>query len=127
LLTLTLFIIYSIYFDTVTLCDDNGFLLYEFKTHLTSEVARYRTAIINYECYSDLREQLTNISTPRFIDFNKEQALDSQIRVSQLHMRESLTKIRQIESNIRIIEPGFKSAINYSSMDYINFFRVGRG
>jgi hypothetical protein len=98
-------------------------LLYEFKTSLTTEVARYRTAIVNLEQYTDLREQLADISTPNFRNIDQEELLDRKIRVSQLQIRESLIKVRQIENNIRIIDPGFRSAINNN----IILARVGRG
>jgi hypothetical protein len=124
LLTLTFFIIYSIHFDTVTLCDDSGFLLYEFKTSLIEEVSRYRKAVIDFDCYSQLRQELLNISQPNFRNFNLEAYLDDNIRTAGIKIEDALIKVRNLESNIKILEPKFSSSITCNTIEYLNMFRA---
>lgn len=79
-LTFIYFTVYKIYFGTVLLCDDTDIsLLYELKNKLTVEVANYRIASVKVEEYSDLQEQLKEISTPRYRNFNMEELYNKKI------------------------------------------------
>jgi hypothetical protein len=80
LLGLIIFIIYIIYFTPVILCDDNDLVLYSLKTELTSEITRYKTAILKMEHYTSLREQLQSVSRPNFRNFSLEESYASNLR-----------------------------------------------
>jgi hypothetical protein len=122
LLTFILFVGYIIYFEPVAFCDDGGYSLYNLKVNLTYETTRYRTAIVNYEHYADLWDQLMGISRPRFRNFSYEQELATHLENSRIEMRDSLLKVRELENTIRVKEPQFRSAISINT-----YLRVGRG
>ncbi len=112
-LVLTISLIYSIHFDTVTLCDYNGYTyLFQLKSNLTLEVANYKASIVHHECFCDLREQLTNYWPSNFRDASREGLINEQIGNLQIEIRESFNRVRQLEAAIKVIEPNFKSAIN---------------
>jgi len=126
-LTLTISLIYFLYFEPVTLCDDNGYTLFQLKKNLTKEIANFRTCIVNHECYSDLREQSTNYWPGSGWDSSYEKSLDTKIRDSRIEMTQLIDRIRQIEDAIKVIEPNFKSSINYNNYNHINFKHNWRG
>jgi hypothetical protein len=114
--------VYIIYFTPITLCDDNGLTLYELKTQLTLEVANYRTSIIDYEKYIDLKEQLQGISRPNFRNFSLEESYTKKIQSSITRYNESITKVHELTASIKKLESSFKTPIN------TNYYpRVGRG
>jgi len=116
LLVLTISLVYSIHFDTVTLCDDNGYsTLFQLKKDFTVEVANYRKSIVNYECYSDLRKQLLDYLPSSIKDASYEKTLDDQIRGWQISKIESLNRVRQLEAALKAIEPDFKLVYTYSN------------
>jgi t-SNARE complex subunit (syntaxin) len=90
------------------LCDDNIFTLYQLKTKLISEIAKYRISDVNYEQYSDLKRELENVSTPRFRDVNLEQHYAKEIKTALKEHDESMRQINKLERSIKKIEPGFK-------------------
>lgn len=113
LLILTISLVYSLHFNTVTLYDDNGYTyLFQLKINLTLEVANYRTPIINHECFSYLREQLMNYWPSNIKDASREELIDSQIWSLRIQILELLNKVHQLEAAIKVIEPNLRSAIN---------------
>lgn len=128
LLLATFYIIYIIDMSTPHICDDNNwYYLYQLKNSLTLEINNFRTTIVNYECYSTLREQLAEVSRTNFRDFGQETLLDDNITNTRAKMELSYNRLRDIENSIRSIQPDFRSSINYSCTDYIRAFRSGRG
>jgi len=122
LLVLTISLVYSLYFDTAHLCDDNGYsTLYQLKTKLTMEVKNYRISIVNYECYSDLLDQLKNNWPSNVKDSTREALLDTQIQNWQIRRTESLNKVRELEAAVKAIEPNFKLIHTYTNYDYSLF------
>jgi hypothetical protein len=118
ILSLTYFIIYKSYFDTITLCD--GETIYQLKANLTLETAKYRIAIVNYEFNIDLYHQAAG--RPIYErEPEVEQTLVCSAKNTLTEMKESLAKIREIETSIRKIEPGFLSPIQP-----ISHLRIGR-
>jgi len=118
-----LYLVYVVYLTPVILCDDNCLTLYELKTKLTSEVANYRVSIINIEQYSDLQEQLKQISRPNFRNFNLEESYASKYHNAMRVHDQSITIINKLEASIKRIEPDFKSPLRFN-----NYYpRVGRG
>jgi len=117
-----LFLVFIIYSSPVMLCDDNGWRLFELKSQLTSELAKYRISIISFEEYSDLQEQLNQISRPNFRNFSLEEYYTNRIQNALKEQNQSITIINNLEASIKRIEPDFKTPIasNY-------FGRVGRG
>jgi hypothetical protein len=89
---------------------------------LTSELAKYRISIISFEEYSDLQEQLNQISRPNFRNFSLEEYYTNRIQNALKEQNQSITIINNLEASIKRIEPDFKTPIasNY-------FGRVGRG
>lgn len=111
ILGITLYIAYVIYYTPIMLCDDNIFTLYQLKTKLISEIAKYKMSDINYEQYTDLKRELANISTPRFRDTNLENYYAEEIKTSIREHNESLQKINKLERSIKKLEPGFKLSL----------------
>lgn len=108
ILGIIIFMIYIIYWTPATLCDDNGWYLYELKTQLESEIARYKISNINMDKYTNLKSLLKGISEPNFRNFNLEKTYhDNMIKAVQEH-NESITKINKLASYIKKIEPDFK-------------------
>lgn len=122
ILAVVVYIVYMIYYTPIMLCDDNGWTLYELKTKLTSEVAKYRISNINVEKYYDLHEQLKQISHPNYRNISLEEEYINNIKKWISEYNESLTKINQLETSIKRIEPDFKSPISINH----NYPRVGR-
>lgn len=117
-----LFLVFIIYSSPVMLCDDNGWTLYELKTQFTSELAKYRMSIISLEQYSDLQEQLKQISRPNFRNFSLEEYYSSMYKNALREQNESITILDKIEASIKSIDPNFKRP-----MSSTYFGRVGRG
>jgi hypothetical protein len=92
------------------------------KNQLTSELAKYRISLINIEQYSDLQEQLKQISRPNFKNFNLEEYYTNMCQNAIKEHDESITSIKNLEVSIKKIEPNFKTPISSSY-----FGRVGRG
>lgn len=117
-----LFLVFIIYSSPVMLCDDNGWTLFNLKTELTSELAKYRMSIVSIEQYSDLQEQLKEISRPNFRNFDLEKYYASEYQNAIKEYNQSLIKINNLEISIKSIEPDFKLPItsNY-------YGRIGRG
>jgi hypothetical protein len=92
------------------------------KTQLTSELAKYRISLINIEQYSDLQEQLKQISRPNFRNFNLEEYYTNMCQNAIKEHDKSITIINNLEASIKSIEPNFKTPISSSY-----FGRVGRG
>jgi hypothetical protein len=110
-------VIYIIYFGPVYLCDD-GDSLNQMKLDLTLEVARYRIATVNYEMYIDLKNQISNLPSNTNNDLD---ILGYKVSNSLQEMRDSLNNAQLIETNIRRLEPDFRSPITT-----INYLRIGR-
>lgn len=122
LLGIILFVIYTIYTTPVFLCEDNSWTLYELKSQLTSEAAKFRVAQINIEQYTDLEEQLRSVSLPNYRNFSLEEFYTNKIQSWRTEYNQAITKIHQIEACIKQIDPNFKTPISY------NYYpRVGRG
>jgi len=117
-----LFVVFIIYSSPVMLCDDNGWTLYELKNQLTSELAKYRVSLINIEQYSDLQEQLKQISRPNFRNFNLEEHYTNMCQKAIMEHNKALTNLNNLEASIKRIEPNFNMPVtcNYHG-------RVGRG
>jgi hypothetical protein len=89
---------------------------------LTSELAKYRISLINIEQYSDLQEQLHEVSRPNFRNFQLEEHYKNMYQDAIRQHNESITTISKLEASIKKIEP------NFSSPKTLNYFtRVGRG
>lgn len=116
LLGITIFILYSIYFGPIYLCDD-GDTLSQLKMDLTLEVGRYRISTVNYEMYIDLKNQVINSTTNN----NDANYLNNKASEALGEMRDSLNNARTIETNIRRLEPSFRSPI--TSISYLRVFR----
>jgi hypothetical protein len=115
LLGWSIFIVYRIYSDPIITCDDNGYLLYELKRSLTKEIANFRLANIECALYKDLQEQETKFSLlVRTTDLDREEELANNFRDSISKMQESLSKVKDLETSIIKIEPGFKSRISFN-------------
>ncbi len=108
ILTIILFIIYKIIFDT-HLCDD-GLILYNLKVDLTMQTAEYRTANINYEFYTDLFNQASNRPTDQR-DYTVESEFIRRAHDNCISMRNIYDNINEIIRNIKRIEPTFRSPI----------------
>ena len=117
-----LFLLYIIYSTPVMLCDDNSWALFELKTQLTSEVAKYRISLVNIEQYSDLQEQLNQVSRPNFRNFRLEEYYTNKYQDAIREHNQSITIINKLEASIKSIEPSFNSPL---SLNY--YTRVGRG
>jgi|SRR6185437_3529485 len=111
-----LYIIYNIYYGTVYLCDD-GDSLSQLKLDLTLEVGRYRISVVNYEMYMDIKNQIIN-STSSNSDLSY---LTTKLNNALGEMRDSLNNARLIETNIRRLEPDFRSPI--TSINYLRVYR----
>ena len=107
---------YNIFYGTLYLCDD-GNTLSQLKLDLTLEVGRYRISTINYEMYMDLKNQIIS-SRSNNIDVNY---LTNKASNALSDMRDSLNNARLIETNIRRLEPTFRSPI--TSITYLRVFR----
>jgi len=127
LIVLTINLIYSLYFEPATLCDDNSYTLFQLKKNLTSEIANFRTCLVNHECYSDLHQQSTNYWPREGWDSSYQESLDTKIRSSQIQMTQSIDRIREIEDSIKVIEPKFRSSINYNNYNHIILKHKWRG
>lgn len=108
ILGITVFVIYVIYCTPAILCDDNGWNLYELKTQLESEIASYKISIINMEKYTNLKSLLKEISEPNFRNFNLENTYDDNMVKAIKEHNDSISKINQLASSIKKIEPNFK-------------------
>jgi hypothetical protein len=116
LLGITILILYSIYFGPIYLCDD-GDTLNQLKMDLTLEVGRHRISTVNYEMYMDLKNQVLNTTTNNS-DVNY---LTNKVWQALGEMRDSLNNARTIETNIRRLEPSFRSPI--TTINYLRVFR----
>ena len=125
-LVLTCYIVYVIFTSDPLLCDEGGSSLYDLKTKLTQEIAKYRIAIIRHECYSDLNQQLADISRPDFRNFSQEDIYYNKITNTKIEMANRVENIRDLEAAIKKIDVGFKSIVDYSTYSNIKFPRVGR-
>ena len=105
----------------IVLCDDDGYTLYNLKVDLTLEAANYRKSLVDYELYTDLLNQLRGRSYLMGRDPAAEQNLLANANYALTKLNQSLDRVRDIEGNIRIISPGFRSPITQ-----ISFPRVGR-
>jgi hypothetical protein len=112
---LAIFILYNKYNGTVYLCDD-GDSLSQLKLDLTFEVGRYRISTINYEMYMDLKNQINSISTNSDLNY-----LTTKVSNALAEINDSLNNARLIETNIRRLEPSFRSPI--TSITYLRVFR----
>jgi hypothetical protein len=119
LLVLTISLVYSLYFHVPHLCDDNVYTLFQLKNNLTSEIANFRTCLVNHECYSELHKQSANYWPREGWDSSYQESLNAKIRSSQILMTQSVDKIREIEDAIKVIEPKFRSSINYNNYNHI--------
>jgi hypothetical protein len=108
-LGLIIFIAYRIYFEPVLLCDDNGLMLYNLKTELYSEVAKYKTSDIEIAEYNRKLTELKKFSQPNFRNFGCEEIYTNSYKNAITKHNEASTKINQLEAAIKIFEPGFKS------------------
>lgn len=108
MLGITVCLIYVIYCTPAILCDDNGLNLYELKTQLESEIARYKISVINMEKYTNLKSLLKGISEPNFRNFNLENSYDDNWVKAIKEHNDSITKINELSSSIKKIEPNFK-------------------
>jgi hypothetical protein len=98
------------------LCDEGDiYTLYELKTNLTKETTDYRIAILKINEYNDLHNQLREISTPRFRNFQLEEFYSNKVENWRIKMINSLNNVHQIENTIRIIDPNFRSSITHIS------------
>jgi len=129
LLVLTLFLVYLNYINTPYLCDDNVITLYNLKTRLTWEISDYRKYIIDYDSYSNIRNQWMEFIRirPQFRNIEYEVFLRDELQNSRIQITESLNKIRRLESVISTMDSNFSSSVNHSIWDYITAFRNTRG
>jgi hypothetical protein len=104
------------------LCEDNGWTLYELKAQLTSELANFRISLIKIEKYTDLQDQLKQISRPNFRNFNLEEYYSNMYQNAILEHNQSITTIDKLEASIKKIEPGFIRPVDFNS-----YGRIGRG
>jgi hypothetical protein len=79
-------------------------------------------AIVNYEHYADLWEQLMKVSRHNYRNFSYEQDLATQLESFRIEIKESLLKVRELETAIKVKEPHFRSAISIN-----NYLRIARG
>jgi len=113
---LAIYILYNTYYGTVYLCDD-GDTLSRLKLDLTFEVGRYRISTVKYEMYMDLKNQITSLtSTSNDLNY-----LTNKASNALTEMRDSLDNARLIETNIRRLDPSFRSPI--TSITYLRVFR----
>lgn len=112
-----LFYFFYIFSFDVFLCDD-GDSLNQLKLDLTLEVARFRISTVNYEMYTDLKNQISNLPSNIDSDLNY---LANKASNALQEMRNSLDNARLIETNIRRLEPDFRSPITT-----ISYLRIGR-
>jgi len=89
---------------------------------LTSELAKYRISLISIEQYSDLQEQLKEISRPNFRNFSLEEYYTNKCQSAIREHNQSIAIINNLEASIKRIEPNFNTPITSSY-----FGRVGRG
>ena len=116
LLSFILLIVYKIYLDPATLCDDGDwYKLYELKVSLTKEIANYNISIIKVEEYTNLQAQLNEISRPNLRDFSKENLYSSKLDTWQTRSVNSLNNVRVIEYSITQIDPNFRSSAPHLS------------
>jgi len=114
-----MYIIYIYYSSSILLCDDTS-LLSQLKLDLTHETSVYRTHNVNYEYFTDLKNQMENLPS-NLRDVPSETDISERANISHTNMNDSLNKIRRIERSIRNIEPTFKSPIVH-----IDYPRIGR-
>lgn len=126
LLLLTCYTIYIFYIANPALCDDGGSSLYELKTKLTKEIANYRIAIIKHECYSDLNQQLWDISRPNFRNFSQENLIHGKITLAENSMADSVERIGKLEAAIKKIDAKFSLTQDFSAFHNIKFPRIGK-
>lgn len=112
-----MYFIYNIQYGIVYLCDD-GDTLSQLKLDLTLEVGRYRISAVNYEMYTDLQNQIRNLTSSSSSDLNY---LTTKTSNALTEMRDSLNNARLIETNIRRLEPDFRSPITV--INYLRIFR----
>lgn len=123
-LVLTCYIVYVIFTSDPLLCDEGGSSLYELKIKLTKEIAKFRVASIHHECYSDLNQQLADISRPNFRNFSQEDYYYNKIVNAKVEMAYCAEKIGDLEAAIKKVDAGFKSTVDYSTYSNIKFSRV---
>lgn len=77
-----IFMAYRVYFEPAMLCDDNGYLLFQYKSDLTAQVANFRTAVVKCEHYYDLKDQLESFkeANPEFNNRQQEQNINENLR-----------------------------------------------
>jgi hypothetical protein len=117
-----LFLVFIVYSSPAMLCDDNGFTLIELKIKLTSELARFRISIVNIELYTDLQDQLKQITRPNFRNFSLEEHYTNMYQKAIREYNQSTTIIDKLEASIKRIEPDFNRPVDFNS-----YGRVGRG
>ncbi len=108
ILGITVCVIYVIYCTPAILCDDNNWTLYELKTQLESEIARYKISTINMEKYTNLKSLLKEISGSNFRNFNLENTYDDNMIKAVKEHNDSISKINELAGSIKNIEPNFK-------------------
>lgn len=111
-LFLTLFVNY---FDSFIFCD--GLMLEELKSLLEEDISKYKEAVNEYKYYVDLCQQARDRPERQFdLEF-----LIIRQRINKLSLaRCYLTNICRIETDIRKIDPLFKSSFEKSFFEVIN-------
>jgi hypothetical protein len=118
-----LFLVFIIYSSPVMLCDDNVSNLYELKTQLTSELAKYRVSLVKIEQYTDLQQQLSQIPRPNYRNWDDLNEYYINKHNSAVNKKnQSLTILNSLEAAIKRIEPDFKTPV-----DSNYYGRVARG
>lgn len=94
----------------------------DLKVELTHELAKYRKAEVEVEKYKDLGEQYKEIlgprtSSPTSIDIHNAKQMEFAIQAKN----EVLTKITELETSIKNLDPFYRSVITTTK-----YPRVGR-
>jgi hypothetical protein len=81
------------------------------KTELIQEVARYKISLVNIDQYTDLKEELSKVSRPNLRNFSLEESYTNDLKRSIDAHNKSITRIIQLETKIKSINPYFKSLV----------------
>jgi hypothetical protein len=125
MLGLIIFIFYRVYFEPIALCDDKSYSLFQLKIELTTETGNYRASEVKCEQYQDLKEQVDRYkeSEPNYDTSDAVKKIAQKLKDYQADKYKCLAKIRELETNIKIIEPGFQSPVG----NFNYYPRVGKG